>query len=446
MGPDYEKPDISAVAPAAWRWQPAAPRDDQPRGDWWKAFRDAELDRLEQRALSNNQSLKAAVSRVEQARAAARGTAAEFFPDVRFKSNADRERTSGNLPTPVPVQIPSSQINSFRSVLDLSYELDFWGRVRRSYESARAQSQASIADYQQALLTLTADVAANYYLLRAFDAELSALRQTIGLREKGLALIEQRLKAGSIGEVDAARARTELATSRAELADVKRQRQETADVLAILCGEPATTFTLAERPIAGAPPLLPPSLPADVLERRPDVAAAERLVAARNAEIGVAKASYFPAVKLTGDAGFLSKNVSTLFNADSKVWSFGPEVSLPITGYVLIGAKVRQAKAAREEAIATYRQAVLAAVKDVETSLSQIRHRREQAGAQAEALAASGQSTTLIRALYESGSVSYLELLDAERTHLQLQRQTAQITAQRFVATVRLVKALGGGW
>jgi multidrug efflux system outer membrane protein len=191
---------------------------------------------------------------------------------------------------------------------------------------------------------------------------------------------------------------------------------------------------------------VPAGIPAEVLERRPDVAAAERLVVARNAEVGVATSYYFPSIKLTGEAGFLSLKSSSLFSADSKVWSIGPEISLPLTGYVLIGSRVRQAKAAREEAIANYRQAVLGAVKDVETSLTQIRSRREQATAQSEALAAATQSTALIRSLYESGSLSYLELLDAERTLLLLQRQSAQITAQRFAATVRLIKAMGGGW
>lgn len=445
-GPDYVKPELEQVTPAQWRWQPAVPRDELPKGDWWKVFHDPELTRLEERALAENQGLKAAVARVEQARAASRGTAADFFPDIRIKSNTKRERTSGNLPTPVPVNIPSAHINSFRDVFDLSYEIDFWGKVRRTFESARAQSQASIADYHGVMLTLTSDVAASYFLLRAYDAELAALRQTNELREQSLRIIEQRSKAGTIPEVDVARARAELATGRAELADVKRLRQETSDVLAILCGQSASSFEIRERPISGEPPRVPAGLPAEVIERRPDVAAAERLVAARNAEIGVATSYYFPSIKLTGDAGFLSKETGSLFSADSKVWSIGPEVSLPVTGYFLIGARVRQAKAAREEAVATYRQAVLAAVKDVETSLTQIRSRQDQAVAMDEALDAAAQSTKLVRSLYESGSLSYLELLDAERTLLQIQRQGAQVRAQRFIASVKLVKAMGGGW
>lgn len=446
VGPDYRTPDTAALTPAKWRWQPAAPRDDTPRGEWWKVFHDSELNRLEARALTGSQTLRAAVARVDQARAQARVSAASFFPDIRLNGKGEREQTSGNLPSPVPVTIPASRINSFSSALDLSYEIDFWGKVRRSFESARAEAAASAADYQNVLLTLTGDVAANYFLLRSFDAEFSALRQTIELRGAALNLIKQRAAAGTVSEIDAERARTELATARAEMADVKRQRQEVADTIALLCGEPATHFLIAERPLTQTPPSIPAGLPADLLERRPDIAKAERTVAARNADIGVATAAYFPSVKLTGSGGYLSKDVDSLFSPDSKVWSVGPSVSLPVTGFAVIGANVRRAKAAREEAIANYRQAVLAAVKDVETSLAQIRYRGEQGLAQSEALASSAKATDLIRSRYESGTISFIELLDAERTRLQIERQNAQIAAQRFIATVRLIKALGGGW
>ncbi|MCB1205007.1 MAG: efflux transporter outer membrane subunit [Verrucomicrobiae bacterium] len=446
VGPNYKKPDTADITPAKWRWQTAAPRDHAPRGEWWKVFHDSELDRLEARALASSQTLRAAVARVEQARAQARVSAANFLPDIRLNGTAEREQTSGNLPTPVPVTIPAARINSFTTTLDLSYEIDFWGKVRRSFESARAEAAASAADYHNALLILTGDIAANYFLLRSFDAELAALRQTIELRDKALNLIKQRADAGAVSEIDAERARTELATARAELADVKRQRQEVADTLSLLCGEPATNFRIAERPLRQTPPNIPAGLPADLLERRPDIAKAERTVAARNADIGVATAAYFPSVRLTGSGGYLSKDVDSLFSPDSKVWSIGPSVSLPITGFAVIGANVRRTKAAREEAIANYRQAVLTAVKDVETSLAQIRYRREQGTAQSEALASSAKATELIRDRYERGTISFIDYLDAERTRLQLERQNAQISAQRFIATVRLIKALGGGW
>lgn len=446
VGPDYQKPDTADLTPATWRWQAGAPRDDAPKGEWWKVFHDSELNRLEALALADNQNLRAAFARIQQARANARAAATDWFPEFTANSRNKRERTSGNLPTPVPVNIPSAQINTFNQTLDLSYELDLWGKVRRSFESARAQAESSAADYNNVLLTLTGDVAATYYQLRALDADLASLRRTIELREKSLGLIQQRFAAGTVQETDVARAKTEVATARAELADIKRQRQEASDNLSLLCGVPATNFKLAERPLRGAPPVIPAGLPASVLERRPDVASAERLVAARNADVGVATAAYFPAVSLTGQGGYLSKNTSDLFSADSRVWSFGPSVSLPVTGFALIRANVNRKKAAREEAVASYRQAVLGALKDVESALAQTRYRAEQAAAQNEALAAAAQAAELTHARYDSGAAGYLEFLDAERTRLQTERQATQVAAQRFIATVRLVKAMGGGW
>lgn len=447
VGPDHTPPEITDITPAKWRWQTAEPRDDTTRGEWWKIFRDPQLDRLEALALQNSPSLQAAAARVDQARAAARISTANWMPDIRLNTDGKREQTSGNLPTPIPVDIPRGRVNSFSTVLDLSYEIDFWGKIRREVESARATADSTSASYHNALLTLTGDVAAQYFLLRAADAELAALRTTIGLRDKFKNLLDDKFKAGAIPETDLARAITEVATAKAELADVKRQRQEASDTLALLCGQPASSFTLRENPIGSkAPPAIPAGIPAAVLERRPDVAAAERLVAARNADIGVAVSAYFPAVKLTGTAGYLSNEVDTLLGADSRVWSIGPSISLPISALNVIKFNVRRQKAAREEAIANYRQAVLTAIRDVETSLAQTRYLREQAGAISEVLTASTKATDLIRESYERGTLSYFEYLDAERTRLQTERQTAQISAQRHIATVRLIKALGGGW
>lgn len=447
VGPNYQKPDTSDISPAKWKWQTAAPRDDTPRGEWWKVFHDSELNRLESLALAASPSLKAAVARVDQARAAARISAAEWAPDIRLKGDASREQFSGNLPTPVPVNIPRGRVNSFSTIIDLSYEIDLWGKVRREVESARATADSASASYHSAILTLTADVAAQYFLLRSFDAEVSALQRTIGLREKWSGLLEEKFKAGAIPETDLARAKTEVATARAELADARRQREEASHTLALLCGQPASSFTIGERPIGSkAPPSIPSGIPASMIERRPDIATAERLVAARNADIGVATAAYFPAVRLTGTGGFLSKEVDTLLNADSRVWSIGPSVSMPLTGWAVIHFNVKRQKAAREEAIASYRQSVLSAINDVEISLTQIRQRAAQAAAVGDALAESTKATDLIRAAYERGALSYIELLDAERTRLQAELQTARIAAQRHLATVRLIKALGGGW
>lgn len=446
VGPNHKTPDVTDITPAAWKWKAAAPRDDTPKGEWWTVFNDRELNRLEALTLASNNNLRAAMARVDQSMAATRVSAAAFAPDVDLGFNAKRERTSGNLPTPVPVAIPSAQINTFNMPLQLTYEIDLWGRVRRMVEGARAQAQASGAEYQNVLLSLTSEVAANYFQLRALDDELSALQRTLALREKSVALIERRLQAGALPEVDAARARSELATNRADMADVRRQREELVSVLALLCGQPASTFRVAVRSQAATLPTIPAGLPSELLERRPDVASAERAVAVSNAQIGVEISGFFPAVRLTGDAGYLSRDTGSLFTSPSRVWSIGPSISLPISGFFLTKAKVNRAKAAREEAIANYRQAVLTAIKDVETSLTQIHYRRQQVAAQSEAVSAAQKATDLIRSRYDNGTISYLELLDAERSSLALERQASQLKAQRLVATVRLIKALGGRW
>ncbi len=446
VGPDYVKPDVSAQVPAKWKWQTAKPRDAEPRGEWWIVFHDSELNRLERLAVENNQQLRAAMARVDQARATIGASAAAYAPLLTIDGLAKREQSSGNLPSPVPINIPSSRYNTFSVPLNLSYEIDLWGRIRRMVESAEADADAAAADFHSVLLTLTGDVAANYFLLRSYDSELTALRKLAATREKGIGLIEQRFKAGNTPETDYAKATSELAITRAELADVKRQREETVAILALLCGQPASTFSIPERAAIPSAPGIPAGLPASLLERRPDVASAERVVASRNAKIGTEIAGYYPTVSLTGQGGYLSKESSTLFTGNSQVWSIGPSVSVPLTGYFLTTAKVNRAKAAREEAIADYRQSVLAAVKDVETSLTQIRHRREQATALAEASAASQKAADLTRQRYDSGSVSYLELLDAERTSITSERQSAQVRAQVLIATVRLIKALGGSW
>jgi multidrug efflux system outer membrane protein len=447
VGPDYQPPDTVAMAPAAWRWQTAEPKDDQSRGAWWEVFRDPELSRLERMAVASSPSLAAAAARVDQARAGARVRMAEWAPDIRLNGRGQTEQTSGNLPTPVPFSIPAARIDSFSTVLDLSYELDLWGRIRREVESARASADAASANFHQALLTLTGDVAAQYFIVRASDAEVDSLQRTIALREQFTALLDEKLRAGVVPETDLARSRAELASAKAQLADVQRQRQEASDTLALLCGQMATGFAVAPAPISHrAPPVIPAGLPAAVLERRPDVAAAERSIAAANAQIGVAKSAAFPAIRLTGNGGYLSKDVGTLLSSDSSVWSFGPGISLPVTGWALIYHNVKRMESARTEAIANYRQAVLTAVRDVESSLAQLRYLGEQADAVAEALAASSTAADLIKASYDRGSVSYMELLDAERTRLQSDLASARVAAQRHMATVRLIKALGGAW
>jgi multidrug efflux system outer membrane protein len=446
MGPDYVKPDIAGQTPAKWKWQPAQPRDASPRGEWWTVFHDGELNRLQGLALKNNQDLRGSLARLDQARATLGVTKVSYAPDLSLQGSAQRQRTSGSAASPVPIDMPAAYLNSFSVPLALSYEIDLWGRLRRSVESVQATAESSAADYHNMTLSLNGEVASTYYLLRSFDTELEAIDQTIASQEHTLELIQQRFTAGTISETDVAKARSELANAKADRADVQRQRAETLSALAVLCGQPASTFEITPRGLAGNPPKIPAGVPASLLERRPDVASAERKVASTNADIGAAIAGYFPAVSLTGQAGFSSRETSSLFEADSNVWSIGPSVTLPITGAFTNKAKVTRARAANQGAIATYRQTVLEAVKDVETSLVQIQYRGAQSEALQDAAKQSAKATDLARQRYESGSVSYLELLDAQRTGLATERASARVQAQGFIATVRLIRALGGGW
>jgi multidrug efflux system outer membrane protein len=448
VGPAYQPPNPFEIAPAGWHWKPAEPGDAVPKDGWWNVFHDPVLAGLETNALAGNQNLRAAVARVDQARAAARVTRSQFFPELSLDPSMNRERVSGNEPIPfsIPFKLQPVYINTFSVPLDLSYELDLWGRVRRSFQSAAAQAQASAADTQNILLTLTADVAVNYFLIRSLDAQIAATAGAVRSREASARILQARYDAGGIPEIDAVQAKTELATARYDLADLRRQRAETLDALALLCGQPASSFDLTEAPLPDSPPVVPAGLPSSVLERRPDIAAAERALAAKSAEIGVAQAAYFPVVRLTGDAGYLSGDAGKLFRMDSLTFTFGPSVSLPVFTAGRTAAQVRQAKSAYQEALADYQQAALTAFKEVEDSLAQINFWTEQSGAQADALKSTRRATELTQARYDAGVLTEFEVAAAQRDELQQERQTAELSARRYAATIRLIKALGGGW
>ncbi len=450
VGPEYKRPDVSDITPANWRWKIAEPKDAVPKGEWWKLYKDPVLDELESGAVSSNQNLRAAVARIDEYSAAARLSRSRLFPELSLDPSFSRQRTSANQPIPIPLpaqfKVVSMQLNSFSVPLDLSYEVDLWGRVRRSLESAQAQAQAGAADYDNVLLALTSDVAVNYFGIRSLDTEIAVLRRAVELRDKSVRILNDRFTVGTIPETDLAEATTELASAEAELADAARHRAETLNAIALLCGRPASSFEIMECPLTAGPPVIPAGLPSSLLERRPDIARAERNLAAKNAQIGVALAAYFPVLHLTGQAGYLSDKADSLFNDDSRIWSFGPGVSLPLFTGGRTAAGVDQAKASYKEGLADYRQTVLTAFKEVEDSLAQIVFTNEQAADQDKALASAERVNILAKARYEAGAISLLELIDAEQNKLQYERRKAQIEGLRFGAGVRLIKALGGGW
>ena len=446
VGPDYKRPDASDITPADWRFKTAEPKDAVPKGEWWKVFDDTVLEGLEKGAVADSQNLRAAVARVDEARAAARLSRSRFFPEVSLDPSFERQLTSGNLPTPIPVRIPASYVNTFSVPFDMSYEVDLWGRVRRSFEGARADAEASVADYQNVLLTLSADIAVNYFLLRSLDAQVMVLDRTVESREESVSILNARCLAGSTPETDVDRARTQLADARADLADLVRQRTETLNAIALLCGKPASSFEIPKLPLIASPPVVPSGLPSSLLERRPDIARAERTLAAKNAQIGVAKAAYFPALSLTGQAGYLSNTARTMFLDSSEIWSIGPSVTMPLFNAGRTAAQVRQAEATYAEFLADYRQTVLTAFKEVEDALAQVTLLNKQVAARAEALASAKRVTELVGVRYEAGAVTYLDVVDAEERQLEQESTKTQIEGQRFAATVRLIKALGGGW
>lgn len=451
VGPDYKRPTNNAAphykAESLGDWKEGQPLDHVPKGAWWEIFGDDALNDLQRRATDANQELKAAVARVDQARATARVARSELLPTVDANPSWTRQRYSPNQ-NPSFGDITAS---TFSAPLDLSYEIDLWGRVRRGFESARSDAQASLAAFYNVLLTLRADVAQNYFALRALDAEIATVTSTVGLRKEQVQLVRSRFEGGIGNELDVSRAETELATTEAEAASLAQRRAELENALAVLVGESPATFQLAQLEEANKqwnpqPPTIPAGLPADLLERRPDVATAERQLAAANARIGVAKAAFFPVLRLTGSGGYVSGDIDNLFNWDSRVWSIGPSLSLPIFAGGRNKANYNRSKSAFEESVANYRQRVLVAFGEVENSLSGIRHLGDQAAAQQRAVASARRAAELAGERYRAGVVSYLEVVDANRATLQTERVLAQLAGQRLTAAVQLIKALGGGW
>ena len=449
IGPDYRQPTNSLPqnykTEELGQWKEGRPLDGVPKGRWWEIFGDARLDDLETQALTANQGLKAAVARVDQARATARVARSDLLPSLNLEPSFNRQRYSPNQSP----DFGALTASTFQMPLDLSYEIDLWGRVRRGFESARADAQASLAAFGNVLLTLQADVAQNYFRLRAVDAEIATVLGTVNLRREQVQLVRSRFNGGIGNDLDIARAETELATTEAEAASLARQRAELENAIAILVGSNPASFRLAA---AGAgdwnpqPPEIPAGLPADLLERRPDVVGAERQLASANAKIGVAKAAFFPVLTLTGSGGYLSADVENLFNWNSRVWSIGPSVSLPIFAGGRNRANYQRSWAVFEEAVANYREQVLVAFGEVENSLSGIRDLADQASAQQRAVTNALRAAELATDRYRSGIVSYIEVVDANREALQAERDNAQLAGQRLVAAVQLIKTLGGGW
>jgi multidrug efflux system outer membrane protein len=444
LGPDYRRPEVT-VTPA-WRedapWKEAAPADAISREAWWQIYGDPTLNDLQERARTANQDLKAAVARVDQARAAARISKADLLPRVDLDPALSRGRTPDAL-APLEHGFTSTVLNV---PFDLSYEVDLWGRVRRSVEAATAEYQATAADFENIRLTLHADVARNYFALRALDAEIDLLQRTVELRRQNLRLVDSLFRNGQVSRLDLSRAETELATAEADMAGLRRRRAGFEHALAVLVGEAVANFSLPPAPLDLEPPGIAPDLPSHLLERRPDIAAAERLMMAANARIGVAKTAFFPVISLTGSAGWASDELSTLFNWGNRAWALGPFISLPVFDAGRNRAGLEGARAVWEESVANYRQQVLVAFSEVEDALSDLQHLADQSAALQQAVASARDAEELSGKRYRAGLVSYLEVVISERSALLAEQLATQVQGQRLQASVSLIKALGGGW
>lgn len=450
VGPDYHLP-VMADLPTDWHWRKANPSDEVPKGEWWKIFRDSQLDDLEAQAFGNNTDLQQAMARVDKARAQARLQGAAFFPTLSFDPSYTRQQNPAHLPEFSKVPIPGilsrlEPYNSFSVPLDLSYEVDLWGRVRRSFEASRAQAQATVADYENVLLTLSSDVAIDYFTSREYDEEVRILSLTAQSREKALEINRTRVKAGRATDIDVAQAQTDYTNAMSDLADVQRRRAEMQDALAVLCGTMPGPSLQPGDPLNVEAPIVPVGLPATLLERRPDIASAERGMAAANAQIGVQYAAFFPTVTLTGQGGFLSASASDLFTWQNSIWSIGPSIRFPIFEGGRTLAEVNSARADYNEAVARYRGVVLGAVRDVEDSLADLHFIAQQRQALDQSVESSRRATELARRRFIVGESNYTDVIVAEEAQLTAERAQSQTRGQALYASIRLIKAMGGGW
>ncbi len=446
VGPDYVRP--STEAPAAYKegfaWQPARPRDHLSRGNWWYGFGDPELDRLLAQVNVSNQTLIAAEAQFRQSVALADASRATWFPSLTAGLSETRSRPSG---TTGPVTgLSTSKRTIYSAPLNFSWEADLWGRIRRSVEAGEASAQASAADVENARLSLHAQLAQNYFLLRALDSQKRLLESTAQAYAKSLELTTNRYKTGVVARIDVAQAETQLKSTQAQVLDLGVQRAQLEHSIAVLLGKPPAGFSIEPAELFAKPPVLPLGLPAELLERRPDIAAAERRVAAANAQIGVAEAAWFPAATLNASYGFQTATAAQWFTLPSRFWSIGPALALTVLDGGRKRAVSNQAMAAYDASVANYRQTVLTGFQEVEDNLAALRILEEEAKVQAEAASAAQQVLEYSLNQYKAGITTYLQVVTAQATALANQRATADILARRLTASVQLVKALGGGW
>ena len=447
VGPKYKTP--TTPTPPKYQemgnWKTAQPNDHNLGGNWWELFQDSQLNSLEQQINVSNQNLKAATAQYQQARAALRYNRADYYPTITANPSASRSRYSNNRP-PQSSIFNGITFNDFTVPLDLSYQVNAWGRVSRRVESYREQAQASAADLAVVNLSLHANLAIDYFAARTLDAEEKLLKDTVAQYEQALQLNVDRYNGGLASEVEVEQARTILETTRAQMIDVGVARAQYEHAVAILIGKPPAEFSLPPLPLTMPPPAIPVGVPSELLERRPDIAAAERLVASANAQVGLAKTAYYPLVNIVGEGGFNSGTITTLFQGPSAIWSVGLSASMTIFDVGRRRALSDEAKAGYDSSVASYRETVLSAFQQVEDNLAALRILEQEAGTQAVAVQAAQRSLSLSTTRYEGGVTSYLEVITAQNAALSDEVTAVNILGRRMASAVLLIQALGGGW
>ena len=446
VGPNYRRP--AAEVPATYKevgeWKPAQPNDQSFSGNWWEIFQDPQLNALEVQVNVSNQNLKAAEAQYTQARAQLRYSRADLFPTVTADPSATRNRISNHRPASVTTN--GVTYNDFQIPFELSYQIDVWGRVRRTVEAYRDQAQASAADLAAVNLSMHAQLALDYFQARTLDAEEQLLNSTVAQYEEAMHLIENRYAGGLASDLEVEQARTQLETTRAQAVDVGVARAQYEHAVAVLVGKPPASFTLPPLPLTMPPPPIPVGLPSELLERRPDIAAAERQMAAANAQIGVAKAAYYPNISLGATGGFESSAITTLLSGPSILWSAGPSALFTVFDVGRRRAASDQAIAAYDQAVANYRQTVLTGFQQVEDNVAALRILEHEAQVQNTAVTAAEKYLTLANIRYTGGVTSYLEVTTAQSAALSDEVTAVNILGRRMVDAVTLVQALGGGW
>jgi len=449
VGPDYVRPAVDV--PPAWQleepWREATPSDAEPKGPWWQRFGDPRLDALQAQALAQSPTLVIASARLAQARAVVAASEAGQLPSASLAARVARQRISANRPlsnygTPNFATVQ----DDFTPALAVSYEVDLAGRVRRTVEGARASAEQAAADLENTRLLLGTDLATAYFNLRAIDIELDVVVRSLELQGRSLEFVRTRHDLGAASGLDVAQQQALLDTTRTQLDLLRRQRGPFEHAVATLTGTPAPSFRLAPDLRELVPPPVPLGVPSDVLERRPDVASAERAMAAANAQVGVARAAYYPSITITALGGGESRLFGSLFDAPSLVWSLGASLVQPVFQGGRLDANVEFARANYDATVATYRRVVLTAMQEVEDGITGLAS-LERADAQARiAVETARRVLELANARYQGGATTYLDVITAQQSLLAAERLAAQLSGQRLLTSVFLIKALGGDW